>query len=374
MRSMDLFDEIKTLTKKLVAIPSMNATSGERDIADAIEAYLRDIPYFKAHPELVITQDLKEDPLHRRNVMALLKGGDGTERDTIMLHGHIDTVDVDDFGRYKPYAFDCDKLAEVFRDAELPEDARRDLESGDYLFGRGACDMKGGDAVFLVLAKHLAEQAEKLHGNLLLSFNPVEETLHRGIIEELPLLRKLQEQHNLTFRLAINNDFICPMYAGDTTRYVYGLPLSAVVGKAEIMDKWTAGAHGGTFGANPVSCAAALAAIDALEGGAIENGRRMGEYFIGELKKLQAKYPVIGDVRGLGLMIGMEMVYPDGSPNREMTARIVSLALEHDLYLLSCGCDKNVVRFIAPLTVSKEEIDTALSVLGKVFDQIADEA
>ena len=153
-----------------------------------------------------------------------------------------------------------------------------------------------------------------------------------------------------------------------------GLPLSAVVGKAEIMDKWTAGAHGGTFGANPVSCAAALATIDALEGGAIENGRRMGEYFIGELKKLQAKYPVIGDVRGLGRMIGMEMVYPDGSPNREMTARIVSLALEHDLYLLSCGCDKNVVRFIAPLTVSKEEIDTALSVLGKVFDQIADEA
>ena len=126
---MDLFDEIKTLTKKLVSIPSMNATSGERDIADAIEAYLRDIPYFKAHPELVITQDLKEDPLHRRNVMALLKGGDGTERDTIMLHGHIDTVDVDDFGRYKPYAFDCDKLAEVFRDAELPEDARRVIRS-----------------------------------------------------------------------------------------------------------------------------------------------------------------------------------------------------------------------------------------------------
>lgn len=184
-----------------------------------------------------IAAEQKEDPLHRRNAMALLKGGDGTERDTIMLHGHIDTVDVDDFGRYKPYAFDCDKLAEVFRDAELPEEARRDLESGDYLFGRGACDMKGGDAVFLVLAKHLAEQAEKLHGNLLLSFNPVEETLHRGIIEELPLLRKLQEQHNLTFRLAINNDFICPMYAGDTTRYVYTgavgklLPMFYIIGR-----------------------------------------------------------------------------------------------------------------------------------------------
>ena len=143
---MSMFDEMKELTKKLVAVPSMNGTSGERDIADTIEAYLREIPYFKAHPELVITQDLKDDPLHRRNVMALLKGGDGTERDTIMLHGHIDTVDVDDFGKYKEFAFDCDKLAEAFREAELPEDARRDLESGDYLFGRGACDMKGGDA------------------------------------------------------------------------------------------------------------------------------------------------------------------------------------------------------------------------------------
>lgn len=234
---MELFEEIKTLTKRLVSIPSMNGTAGERDIADAIEEYLRAIPYFAAHPELVIVQDLKDDPLGRRNVMALLKGGDGSERDTILLHGHIDTVDVDDFGKYKPYAFDCDKLAEVFRDAALPEDARRDLESGDYLFGRGACDMKGGDAVFLVLAKHLAEQPEKLHGNLLLSFNPVEETLHGGIIEELPLLRQLQEAHHLIFRLAINNDFICPMYAGDTTRYVYTgavgklLPMFYIIGR-----------------------------------------------------------------------------------------------------------------------------------------------
>ena len=234
---MELFEEIKELTKQLVAIPSMNGTSGERDIADALEAYLRDIPYFQAHPELVIVQNLKDDPYGRRNVMALLKGGDGSLQDTIMLHGHIDTVDVDDFGKYKPYAFDCDKLAEAFRHAALPDEARRDLESGDYLFGRGACDMKGGDAVFLVLAKHLAEHAETLHGNLLLSFNPVEETLHGGIIEELPLLRKIQAEHHLRFRLAINNDFICPMYAGDTTRYVYTgavgklLPMFYIIGR-----------------------------------------------------------------------------------------------------------------------------------------------
>lgn len=75
---MNMIEEIKELTMHLVSIPSMNGTRGERDIADAIEAYLRAIPYFAAHPELVITQDLKDDPLGRRNVMALLKGGDGT--------------------------------------------------------------------------------------------------------------------------------------------------------------------------------------------------------------------------------------------------------------------------------------------------------
>lgn len=234
---MELLEEIKALTEKLVAIPSVNGTPGERAIADAIEAYLRDIPYFQAHPELVITQELKDDPLHRHNVMALLKGGDGTERDCIMLHGHIDTVDVDDYGKYKPYAFDCAKLAEALQSAELPEEVRRDLASGDYLFGRGTCDMKGGDAVFLVLVRHLAQAPEKLHGNLLLSFNPVEETLHRGIIEELPLLQKIQQEHDLNFRLAINNDFICPMYAGDTTRYVYTgavgklLPMFYIIGR-----------------------------------------------------------------------------------------------------------------------------------------------
>ena len=146
-----------------------------------------------------------------------------------------------------------------------------------------------------------------------------------------------------------------------------GLPLSAVVGRSEIMDRWVAGAHGGTFGGNPVSCAAALATIDALEGGAIENGAKMGQYFMEGLKKIQDKYPAIGDLRGLGLMIGMELVQPDGAPDRALTAKVCACALDHGLYLLSCGCDKNVVRFIAPLTVSGEEIDTALEILDVAF-------
>ena len=146
-----------------------------------------------------------------------------------------------------------------------------------------------------------------------------------------------------------------------------GLPLSAVIGRADVMDKWAAGAHGGTFGGNPVSCAAALATIDALEGGAIENGAKMGRYFMAGLEKIRGKYPAVGDLRGLGLMIGMELVQQDGTPDRALTARVCAHALAHGLYLLSCGCDKNVVRFIAPLTVSQEEIDMALEILDLAF-------
>jgi len=105
-----LFDEILDLTKKLVSIASVNTTPGERDIACFIESYLRDIPYFKEHQDQVIIQKLKNDFLDRRNVFALIKGEKGKSKDTIILHGHMDTVDIEDFGKLKEFAFDCDEL------------------------------------------------------------------------------------------------------------------------------------------------------------------------------------------------------------------------------------------------------------------------
>jgi arginine utilization protein RocB len=213
--------EMAALTKRLVATPSVNGTAGERAIADRIEAYLRDIPYFRAHPELVFTQDLAGDRLGRRNVFALLMGGGGRCADTILLHGHTDTVGVEDYGRLRAHAFDPDALARALADTPLPEEVRRDLLSGDYLFGRGACDMKSGDAVFLVLARHLSRTADRLRGNLLFSFNPVEENRHQGILEALPLLARLRETKGLRYLFAVNNDYICPSAPGDETRSLY---------------------------------------------------------------------------------------------------------------------------------------------------------
>lgn len=150
-----------------------------------------------------------------------------------------------------------------------------------------------------------------------------------------------------------------------------GFPLSAVIGRAEIMDKWAAGAHGGTFGGNPVSCAAALATIHELEGGVLAHGAEMGQYFMTKLEVLQKKYSFIGDLRGLGLMIGMEIVHPeDKTPDTEITKKITAMALEKGLFILSCGCDKNVVRFIAPLIIEKEQIDTAVSILDACMSEV----
>ena len=213
--------EMLELTKRMVAVSSVNGTEGEKDIGIFIENYIRDIPYFREHPEFVIIQKLKNDKLERRNVFALLRGEKAENPNTVIFHGHTDTVGVEDYGSLKEYAFDTEKLERKLKDIELPKEVKEDLQSGEYLFGRGACDMKSGDAVFMVLLKHLAENVKQLSGNILLSLNPVEENLHTGIIEGIEVLESLREKYNLNYVLAINNDYTCPMYPGDKHQYIY---------------------------------------------------------------------------------------------------------------------------------------------------------
>lgn len=146
-----------------------------------------------------------------------------------------------------------------------------------------------------------------------------------------------------------------------------GFPLSAVIGKTSVMEKWLPGAHGGTFGGNPVSCAAGLASLQILQNGGIENAAKMGAYFKDQLLQLQKKYPIIGDVRGLGLMLAVEMVKDGRQPDTELTAKLIDTALDKGLLLISCGTHHNAIRFIPPCTVSKEEIDEAIAILDSSF-------
>lgn len=153
-----------------------------------------------------------------------------------------------------------------------------------------------------------------------------------------------------------------------------GFPLSAVIGKKEIMEQWPAGAHGGTFGGNPVACAAANAVLDELtDGGMLDNAAKMGDYFKEKLFALQKKYPsVIGDVRGLGLMLAMEMVHLDKTPDADITTAIRTKALEKGLLLLGCGTNHNIVRFIAPTIVTEKEIDIAINIIDECLKELTE--
>lgn len=215
------YQEIERLTKELVQIPSINTTSGERDIAIYIEEYIRKIPYFKHHQEQVIIQPLQDDLYDRRNIFAYIKGRKENDGRTIMLHGHMDTVGTEDYGSLRPFCHNPDELLEKMLEIDLDKSVRIDLESGDWMVGRGSCDMKSGVAVFLVLLKELSEKAEELGGNILLSVNPVEENLHTGIIEGIEVLKQLKEDAGFRYVLAINNDYICPLYEGDYKKYIY---------------------------------------------------------------------------------------------------------------------------------------------------------
>jgi len=149
-----------------------------------------------------------------------------------------------------------------------------------------------------------------------------------------------------------------------------GLPLAAVTGRADVMEAAHPGGLGGTYGGNPLACAAALAVLDAMERERIpERARRAGERIAGRFRGWAESYPCIGDVRGLGAMVGMELVGDSVSrtPDKVLTSRLLAAALERGLILLSCGTYGNVVRVLAPLTIEDVVLDEGLEAMGEAL-------
>jgi 4-aminobutyrate aminotransferase len=142
-----------------------------------------------------------------------------------------------------------------------------------------------------------------------------------------------------------------------------GLPMGLVVARRTLMEKWKRGAHGNTFGGNPLCCAAALATLELVEREYAANAAAVGDYFLGRLRELQQRFPVIGEVRGKGLMIGMELVTDRVSrkPARELCEAVLTRAFHNGLLLLSCG--QSTVRFIPPLMINRGHVDEAMTLL-----------
>jgi len=151
-----------------------------------------------------------------------------------------------------------------------------------------------------------------------------------------------------------------------------GLPLAGVTGRAEVMDSVHAGGLGGTYGGNPVACAAALGAIDTMTKQDLPAAaRRIGDVMLPRLRKLAATHPEIGDVRGRGAMIAVELVRPGTiEPDAAAAAKIAGACHAAGLLVLTCGTFGNVLRFLPPLVIGQDLLDEGLSVLEDAFAQL----
>jgi 4-aminobutyrate aminotransferase len=147
-----------------------------------------------------------------------------------------------------------------------------------------------------------------------------------------------------------------------------GLPLAAVTGRAELMDAPHPGGLGGTFGGNPVACAAALAVLDELSApGFRERAEQIGQLLRARLDEIAARHPVVGEVRGLGAMLALELVEPSGDASKAVT----TAAREKGLILLSCGLYGNVIRLLPPLSATDEELERGLGILEEALGDCA---
>lgn len=226
------YSYIEELTKKLVAIRSVNLN--ENNIADFIYDYFYNFDYFKKNPNQLIKVKTQSDAVDRHSIVAYIKGK--TDK-TIILLGHIDTVDTKDYGPVEEYANNVDelplKLKEFFN---LDQEVIDDINSNKYMFGRGSLDMKSGVASNIYIMEYFINHPEELNGNLLFIAEADEEGESLGILSCLDEINKIAEKENFKYIAAINTDFHTPIGGKDHKAIHVGtigklLPCFAVFGK-----------------------------------------------------------------------------------------------------------------------------------------------
>jgi len=229
--------EVFEWTKSLVQHPSIVGTIGERDFAMHLNEMLKQMPYFREHPNHLRIVPTRHDDKERYNVLALIKGKDGKRKETVLLMGHMDTVGVEDYGKWKQLAFSPDELLQEWKKSRIPASVQKDLDMSQYLPGRGVLDMKSGIAINLAVIDYFAKHREEWDGNLLFVAACDEEDNSRGILSALADLHQLAREEELEYVAAINSDYTAPRYDGDPHRYIYLgtvgklLPAFYVVGK-----------------------------------------------------------------------------------------------------------------------------------------------
>ncbi|MGI6685911.1 MAG: M20/M25/M40 family metallo-hydrolase [Bacillota bacterium] len=224
---------------ELCRIPSISETPGELKIAAKIYQLLKEINYFHDHPELINLCPIPEDKYNRSFVYALMQGKIKNPK-TVILLSHFDVVGVDDFGMAKELAFEPVLYTRHLKNnpqIELSEEARADLESGDYLFGRGTMDMKFGIAAYIEMLMKMEKELDSFPGNILFLSVPDEEANSAGMLAAVDLLLSLKKEKQLEYTCCLISEPFFPKYPGDRTKYIYNgtigklLPVFYCVGK-----------------------------------------------------------------------------------------------------------------------------------------------
>ncbi|MFS2245894.1 M20/M25/M40 family metallo-hydrolase [Bacillus sp. A31] len=208
--------ELKELLTALMQYESISGTTGEVALAEYLYYLLRERPYFKQNPDHLALHPMKDG---RYYLTALVKRS--TLPRTVLLLSHFDVVDTEDYGEFQNMACKPEELMASFsqKSALLPKRAREDLASGDWLFGRGAMDMKAGLTVQLSMLERA--MTETFHGNVLLVTVPDEEVNSQGMLEAVPKLKELKEKHDLDYTACLNSEPMFEKYPGDEHKYMY---------------------------------------------------------------------------------------------------------------------------------------------------------
>ncbi|MEH7390260.1 M20/M25/M40 family metallo-hydrolase [Bacillus sp. JJ1474] len=227
-------ESLRALLCELVSWQSRTLTEGECKFAYNLNAKLMELDYFKLNPSYI---GLHDAGLGRNAVTALYKNPEVSE--TIVLISHFDTVHTEEYGDLEPLAFQPEQLTRVLMDRldELPEEARTDLESGEYLFGRGTMDMKTGLALHMALIEKAS--LEKWPINLLLVTAPDEEVNSAGMRAAVPELVRLRDEHQLNYKLFLNSEPSFSQEPGDPNYYIYSGSIGKIMPAALFYGKET---------------------------------------------------------------------------------------------------------------------------------------
>lgn len=232
---MNIKDKIMNTLLELVSVPGIAGTKSEGLTAEKTLSILEDIPYFQQHRENLNLIKIKSDPLNRSFVSALFCSSKPSKK-TIILTGHLDVVDIEDYGHLKELAFNPIELKKRIKELPLDKDAINDLESGDYIFGRGTADMKFGLALHIELLRELSSR-DDFEGNILFLAVPGEESNSEGMLAAVPHLLELNKKYGYKYIGLFVSECCIPKEIGDETKRIYlgtagkVMPLFLFVGK-----------------------------------------------------------------------------------------------------------------------------------------------